>query len=115
LQNELSHVFSNSFPVNCVATRVPVWRGHTISLTLKLADAAKAVSATETLSNHSRISLLDRDTYYPRPRQEIEATDQLCTIEGIRDGQDGWITMSLRGDNLEAATTGLMLEVASML
>ncbi|MGJ8544129.1 MAG: Asd/ArgC dimerization domain-containing protein [Sulfitobacter sp.] len=115
LQRELNHVFANAFPVSCAATRVPVWRGHTMSLMIKLADGSDAQAAVKALEGQARIAVLDRDAPYPAWRREIESPDLLCTIEAIRDGQGGWITLSLRGDNLGAATTGVMLCAASML
>ena len=103
LRDELGVVFGGAFPVDVFATRVPVWRGHTITLALRLSDGADAAAVARTLSDVPGLAL----TGLPDGRDRFAPDAPLTTVTTIRDGADS-VLLVLKGDNLEAATTGLM-------
>ena len=111
LETELAHIFDAAFAISCVATRVPVWRGHTMSLMLKLSSNPQAAELAQVLGAHPQLDVLDPQDRFQVWRPEFSDPDRLCTVESIDRGQDGWVKMSLRGDNLGAATTGLMTDL----
>ncbi|RJE79067.1 Asd/ArgC dimerization domain-containing protein [Paracoccus sp. JM45] len=115
LETEMAHIFNDAFPVTCMATRVPVWRGHTITLMVKLREQPDANAVPRTLRTHRQISLANAQNILPVWQPECTDNEVLCTVEGIEACQNGWVKMSLRGDNLQAATTGLMVALVRSL
>lgn len=103
LSRELGVIFDNSFAVDAFATRVPVWRGHTITMAIRLHNHsnAAAVRATLTKAEHLRVGTL------PTGRDRFSQNAPLATITNVRDGSQG-VLLVLKADNLEMATTGLM-------
>lgn len=110
LGDELGVLFGGAFAVDTFATRVPVWRGHTITMTLSLGDGADAAAVRATLSGVEGIAVTD----LPNGRDRFSPSAPLATITSIRDGAQG-VLMVLKGDNLEAATTGVMQGILSLL
>ncbi|MBT8152710.1 hypothetical protein KMP13_02115 [Epibacterium ulvae] len=116
LERELALLFDNSFPVSCAATRVPVWRSHTISLMIKLRNnTVKADDLAQTLSRDPKILVTSKAPLLPPWQIECVRDDLLCAIDAIQPTSDGWFKISLRGDNLGQATTGLMASLAKAL
>ncbi|MEP3276136.1 MAG: hypothetical protein ABJN26_04975 [Stappiaceae bacterium] len=110
LSDELSIIFDQAFPVDAFATRVPVWRGHTITMSVRLADNADAIAVADTLSGVDGIAVADAPT--ERERFPIDAP--LATVVSLRNSVDG-VMMVLKADNLGAATTGIMQTIAHAL
>ncbi|WP_022708308.1 Asd/ArgC dimerization domain-containing protein [Paracoccus zeaxanthinifaciens] len=115
LEDELRILFRGAFTTSCMATRVPVWRGHTITLTARLAADATGEQIAAVLSDVPGIHLATAPDAMPLHRPEIVQEDAFCTVEGLRIGPDGWLQLTLRGDNLGMATTGLMVDLAGIL
>lgn len=110
LRNELSIIFGDAFPVDTFSTRVPVWRGHTITMSVVLADNADSVSVADTLSEAAGIVLKE----LPMGRDRFSPEAPLVTVTSLRTSAHG-VMMVLKGDNLEAATTGIMQKIAQTL
>ncbi|WP_282077493.1 hypothetical protein [Epibacterium ulvae] len=116
LERELALLFDRAFPVSCAATRVPVWRSHTISLMIKLGTASvHAEDLARILSHDPKILVASKAPLLPPWQIECVRDDLMCTIDAIQPMPDGWFKMSLRGDNLGQATTGLMASLAKTL
>ena len=109
LTNELSLIFNNAFALNSFATRVPVWRGHTITMAISFADKTDAKTVRRTLARTSNIEFKNQNA-----RDNFSNYWPMTTITNIRDGNDA-VLIVLKGDNLEAATTGIMHEIVHML
>ncbi|MFT7058229.1 MAG: aspartate-semialdehyde dehydrogenase [Pseudorhodobacter sp.] len=106
---ELDVLFGGAFPVEAFATRVPVWRGHTITMAVRLIDGADAATVMQTLTGMPNVAL-----GLPTHRDRFSPDVPLATIGAIRDAA-GTVLMTLKGDNLEAATTQLMIGVLDAL
>ena len=103
LTEELRLIFKDEFAVDAFSTRVPVWRGHTITMSITLKDNADAETVLATLSAAENIVV----SGLPTARDRFSPTGPFATVTSIRDGTRG-ILLVLKGDNLEMATTGLM-------
>ncbi|WP_179379702.1 hypothetical protein [Jannaschia marina] len=110
LRDELDVLFDGAFPVDVFATRVPVWRGHTITLSLRLRDGAGADRIHETLGPDGNVALTD----LPGGRDRFSPGAPLATVTSLRDGAQGVLAV-LKGDNLEAATVGVLAGILAML
>lgn len=111
LARELALLFNDGFGIDTFAARVPVWRGHTLTMSLRLQDKATAGTARQTLSTARGVTLAGPE----RPgRDYLDSAAPAATVTAIQDG-DGTVQMVLTGDNLGAATVGLMLEAARQL
>ncbi|MBU2957952.1 Asd/ArgC dimerization domain-containing protein [Paracoccus sp. 1_MG-2023] len=115
LESELSVLFGDAFPVSCMATRVPVWRGHTMTLMMHLNEDAGMDQLAQLLRSAPGIRLSDGRQALPIWQPETAGQDLLCVVEALDRSPDGWVRMTLRGDNLGMATAGLMAELARML
>lgn len=110
LSDELSIIFDKAFPIDAFATRVPVWRGHTITMSVRLADKADRIAVADTLAGVAGIAV----TELPMQRDHFPPDAPMATVISLRDCADG-VMMVLKGDNLGAPTTGLMQSVAHAL
>lgn len=110
LSGELSVLLGGTFPINTFATRVPVWRGHTLTLSVDLQDQPDLAQVISALDAVPDIDL----TNLPTARDRFSATAPLTTITDIRKSATG-VLMVIKGDNLEAATTGVMHTIARSL
>lgn len=106
LSAELGVLFDDAFAVDVFATRVPVWRGHTITLAVTLRDTANAATALATLKAAPGVSI--RSGFQGRDR--FAPDESVAMIADVRDGARG-VLLVIKGDNLEMATTGLMHQV----
>lgn len=109
LTNELNLIFKNAFALNSFATRVPVWRGHTITMAISFTDKTDAKAVRHKLARTSNIEFKHQTA-----RDNFSSYWPMATITNIRDGNDA-VLIVLKGDNLEAATTGIMHEIVHML
>lgn len=107
LSSELSVLLGDTFPINTFATRVPIWRGHTITLSIDLKGQPDLKQISATLGDTPEIAL----TGTPIGRDRFSAATPLTTITDIRKSATG-VLLVIKGDNLEAATTGIMQSVA---
>jgi aspartate-semialdehyde dehydrogenase len=103
LSEELGVIFENAFVVDVFATRVPVWRGHTVTMSITLKNHADAAAVRATLFATEGIAV----SSLPTGRDRFSSDSSLATVTNIRDGAQG-VLLVLKGDNLEMATTGLM-------
>ncbi|MEP2640942.1 MULTISPECIES: Asd/ArgC dimerization domain-containing protein [Roseobacteraceae] len=103
LSQELGAIFNGAFQVDAFATRVPVWRGHTITLSVGLKHAADAQTVMTTLSASPDLTL----TGVPTHRDRFSPDAPVATVTNVRDGAHG-VLIVIKGDNLEMATTGVM-------
>lgn len=103
LSRELETIFDGAFPVDAFATRVPVWRGHTITLSVKLTKDANAHAVTETLRASQDVAVSETPTH----RDRFSTHAPVATVTNVRNGALG-VLIVMKGDNLEKATTGLM-------
>lgn len=103
LSEELGTIFSGAFAIDAFATRVPVWRGHTITMSIGLGDQAGATAVRTTLTDAKGIAVSE----LPIGRDRFSADAPIATVTNIRDGAQG-VLLVLKGDNLEMATTGIM-------
>lgn len=103
LSDELRAIFGGAFAVDTFATRVPVWRGHTISMSVGLADHADASAVRATLTDAQDVAVNEM----PTGRDRFSMHAPVVTVTNIRDGSQGVLLM-LKGDNLEMSTTGIM-------
>jgi aspartate-semialdehyde dehydrogenase len=103
LSEELALIFNDVFKVDAFATRVPVWRGHTITMSIGLSDQADAAAVHTTLMDAKGIAV----SGLPTGRDRFSPDAPIATVTNIRDGAQG-VLLVLKGDNLEMATTGLM-------
>ncbi|MDB6178446.1 hypothetical protein PAF17_13155 [Paracoccus sp. Z330] len=112
LETELNTLFDAAFPVTCIATRVPVWRGHTLSLMVQLRNEARRDEIARLLAETSGIGIRDARENMPLRKPENVDGDTLGVIDTWDLTDTGWLKISLRGDNLGMATTGLMSQLA---
>ncbi len=129
LRNELGVIFSHQFPIHTFATRVPVWRGHTLTLAVVLEEKAELCRIEQTLLAVSGIQLATSASGLGTGRPWFHPDRAISTVVALRiaaernpvaskdqarlsEREDGGTTvmMTLTGDNLEAATSGLMLD-----
>ena len=110
LSNELSVIFESAFPIDTFATRVPVWRGHTLTMSVRLAKRTNADAIAQTLSRVPGLLVAALPVY----RDRFSPCAPLATIIDIRESAEG-VLIVLKGDNLEAATTGIMQSLAHSL
>ena len=128
LSDELGLIFSQAFPIHTFATRVPVWRGHTITLAVELKSSADLSQVEQTLRAMPGIHVLTPCSQAGKGRPLFHPDNPMVTVGALRAGVDVGLTLStgnttahgmpgsrttimmtLTGDNLEAATSGLML------
>lgn len=128
LSNELGLIFSQAFPVHTFATRVPVWRGHTLTLAIELKKKTDLAQVEQTLRAMPGIQLLTPSSGLSKGRPLFHPDKPMATVGALRIAADHelglstacatesgthskgpTIMMTLTGDNLEAATSGLML------
>lgn len=107
LADELQVLLGNTFPIDTFATRVPVWRGHTLTLSVDLQRRPEPDEIARTLNAVPDILV----TGLPKARDSFAPSTLLATITSIRQSGTG-VLMVIKGDNLEAATTGVMRSVA---
>ncbi len=110
LSQELSILFDANFPVDTFATRVPVWRGHTITLAVDLKVRPDLPAVQAALSGSSAISFQDTE----KARRRFPADAPLTTIVNLRLTDRG-VLLVIEGDNLEAATVGVMFDTLRQL
>lgn len=103
LSKELGVIFNDTFAIDAFATRVPVWRGHTITMSIGLGNQANAAAVRATLTEAKDIAVSE----LPTGRECFSPDAPIATVTNIRNGAQG-ILLVLKGDNLEMATTGLM-------
>lgn len=103
LSEELGAIFNDAFKVDAFATRVPVWRGHTITMAVRLDNHSNAAAVRATLSKANDIAV----SALPNSRDRFSQDAPIAAVTNIRDGAHG-VLLVLKGDNLEMATTGLM-------
>jgi len=134
LKNELGVIFSHQFPIHTFATRVPVWRGHTLTLAAVLNDKTDLARIEQTLSAMPGITLVTPSIGLATGRPLFHSDRAITTVGALRvaDGRkvadstgrasrsgttSGGTTvmMTLTGDNLGAATSGLMLRALERL
>ena len=114
LTEELGRIFNQAFSIDVFATRVPVWRGHTItvSLTLKQSTPIAAIEETLRLTPGVRFDFGGQGRHY---RDESDTyADPIATVTELRQGQHS-VLMGLKGDNLGSATVGIMERALNML
>tara|TARA_Y100000588_G_scaffold316337_1_gene344877 strand:- start:135 stop:1061 length:927 start_codon:yes stop_codon:yes gene_type:complete len=114
LTEELGRIFNQAFPIDVFATRVPVWRGHTItvSLTLKQSTPIAAIEETLRLTPGVRFDFGGQGRHY---RDESDTyADPIATVTELRQGQHS-VLIGLKGDNLGSATVGIMERALNML
>ena len=113
LTEELGRIFNQAFSIDVFATRVPVWRGHTItvSLTLKQSTPIAAIEETLRLTPGVRLDFVEQGRHY---RDESDTyADPIATVTELRQGQHS-VLMGLKGDNLGSATVGIMERALNM-
>ncbi|MET1412050.1 hypothetical protein ABVF61_07275 [Roseibium sp. HPY-6] len=110
LSRELSVIFEGAFPIDAFAARVPVWRGHTFTMSVRLAQTANADAIADTLSRAPDLLIATLPIY----RESFASKAPIATILDIRESAEGALIV-LKGDNLEAATTGIMQSIAHSL
>lgn len=110
LSKELSILFGSKFPVDTFATRVPVWRGHTITMALDLAEPPDVEALKSVLGNDPEIAFQNT----VRGRRRFSAEAPLATVTNLRCTERG-VLLVIEGDNLEAATVGVTLKVVQEL
>lgn len=110
LADELSLIFNAAFPVTTFASRVPVWRGHNINMSARLAMTPRVEDLRACLEDEVSISI----DQMPSGRTLFEHTDAISTVTSIRMTEGG-VALTIFGDNLGAATTGLMHQAAYIL
>lgn len=110
LSHELSILFGSKFPIDTFATRVPVWRGHTITMALDLEERPDAEALKTVLGNDPEIGF--QNTL--RGRRQFLAKAPLTTVTNLRCTERGALLV-IEGDNLETATVGVMLKVLQKL
>lgn len=103
LSSELGVLFDGAFAIDAFATRVPVWRGHTITMAVQLEKTVNIKDVRNTLTNAMGIAVQST----PDVREHFAPDAPVATITSIKGGKQG-ILLVLKGDNLEMATTGLM-------
>ena len=114
LTEELGRIFSQAFSIDVFATRVPVWRGHTItvSLTLKQSTSIAAIEETLRLTPGVRFDAGEQGRHY---RVESDTYgDPIATVTELRQGQHS-VLIGLTGDNLGSATVGVMEQALNMI
>ncbi|MCV6585283.1 MAG: Asd/ArgC dimerization domain-containing protein [Marinibacterium sp.] len=110
LAKELAILFDGAFAVDAFATRVPVWRGHVITLALDLAEVAQISALRDTLDASPDIALSEDSA----PTRWIDPDAPLARVLSLRATERGALAV-LSGDNLAAATVGVMLKVLGQL
>jgi len=110
LSQELSVIFNNDFGIDSFATRVPVWRGHTITMSITLASKADFKAVTNIISQTESLVIKEP----PTTRDYFSPHAPLTTITNLRVIENR-VLMVIKGDNLEAATAGVMQSIAHML
>ncbi len=110
LTNELGLLFQDAFAVDVFATRVPIWQGHTITVAVDLDKKADKQTIQETLSAHPDICVLDKI----EGRDRFAPDAPLSTVAHLRTTPRG-VLFVLKGDNLEAATAGIMHRIVKSL
>ncbi len=134
LRNELGVIFSQAFPIYAFATRVPVWRGHTITLAVELKKKAELDQVEQTLHAMQGVHVVTPSSQLNRSRPLFHSDKPMVTVGALRVAakrdlglstacttESGThiggptIMMTLTGDNLEAATSGLMLAALQQL
>lgn len=114
LTQELNRIFDSAFAIDVFATRVPVWRGHTITVSLHLKKENNCLAVEKTLRSVPGIHVESLDTKINRARDRFTSNMPLATVGALRDGANN-VLMVLKGDNLNAATVGLMEQVLERL
>ena len=109
LSEELSTIFNADFDIDSFATRVPVWRGHTITMSVTLASEADIKSVSNALLQADNLVIKE----LPVSRDSFSGSAPLTTITNLRV-KGRRLMMVIKGDNLEAATTGLMQTIVHM-
>lgn len=103
--------------VSCTCVRVPVYRSHSISLTVEFASAMDAKRAKEILTNAPGVQLVDDPEHnrYPMP---IDAANQDKVLVGrIRDdfSQENSITLWVSGDQIRKGAATNAIQIAEEL
>lgn len=114
LESELKNLFDAAFPVACIATRVPVWRGHTLSLMIRLGADTDLLEIEQALAAVPGVRIQGQEQL-PIWQPEINDDQTLCVVAAMDRSEDGWLKLSLRGDNLGMATTGLMADLVAQI
>ncbi len=114
LTEELGRIFNQAFSIDVFATRVPVWQGHTITVSLKLKQNTPIAAIEETL----RLTPGVRLYFGEQGRHDRDESgmygDPIATITELRQGQHS-VLMGLKGDNLGSATVGIMEQALDMI
>ena len=114
LTEELGRMFNQAFSIDVFATRVPVWRGHTItvSLTFKRSTPIAAIEETLRLTPGVRFDFGEQGGH---DRVESDTYgDPIATVTELRQGQHS-VLIGLTGDNLGSATVGVMEQALNMI
>ena len=114
LTEELGRMFNNAFSIDVFATRVPVWQGHTITLSLTLSRNKTIAAVEETLRSVPGIRF-DLGEQWTQCRWEsCRGDDSIAIVTELREGQHS-VLITLKGDNLGSATIGIMEQALNML
>lgn len=110
LADELGILFDSAFPLTTFAARVPVWRGHTMTLALDLARMPAPDDIAHSLREVPGIAF----DALPFARDRFSQEGPLCSIVHLSTaGQK--LRLIVKGDNLEASTTGVMQRLAKVI
>ena len=114
LTDELGRIFDQAFSIDVFATRVPVWQGHTItvSLTFNRRPTIAAIEETLRLVPGIRFDFGGQRTQYSQESERFG--DPMTTVTELRQGQHS-VLMGLKGDNLGSATVGIMEQALNMI
>ena len=107
LSTELARLLDDAFPVYTFATRVPVWRGHTITLSIGLSTRPGLEAIKSCLSAVPDVKL----TPLQRGRDHFGSDTSVSHIVNVRETAAG-VSLVIQGDNLGPATVGVMHTLA---
>ena len=113
LTEELGRMFNHAFSIDVFATRVPVWQGHTITVSLTLKQSTPITAIEETLRSTPgiRLDVGEQGRHY---RAESNTNGEpIATVTELRQGQHS-VLIGLTGDNLGSATVGVMEQALNM-
>ncbi|MFS4581789.1 Asd/ArgC dimerization domain-containing protein [Phaeobacter sp. C3_T13_0] len=107
LSNELICLLGESIPIETFATRVPVWRGHTITMSVDLSEQADAEAIRTLLTDIPGVAVSE----HTHRRDSFTSPSCLSQIVNIRKSESG-VSLIIKGDNLGSATVGVMRALA---
>ncbi len=124
LEGELQRLFAGHFPVSAMCARVPVSVGHAITVSLKLSSAPNPAKVSDCLaafapcpqqaSTPTSIAVLAGQNR-PSQTKDVHTNDGMAlSIGGIGPCPVNTVRFYIVGNNLEAATTGALVQCAEI-